>query len=524
MVGDTFRVGNLLRAILVLAAGAAHADISWNFAQDDPQPGGQGGIYAYIYPNDSASRHSPFHTASLQRIPTATGGAAKLSFVLDGKSYPSAGFGLMFPASQPLDLNALQSIRLYFSTDKPRTVRLSFSSRLPAYQTAADTGMSYGRDLPASFAVHDTTISAASFAWPNWALDASTPAVLPSAILGSTWAIQLNVSCEASNGVCTKDSGWIRLDSLRLVGVGLTWPTPSRGSCTGDSLALSRFSSASPKQNGLGGWWYAFSDVSATDTNALGSSQILSASVPSNPTTWAPDSAGDNAYLEFNLVRGGSYSGYAALETQFGPPDATGNPVPANHPGLHSISFRLAYDTNFPPTLGGVTLHAKKAGKAYANGQDHQIRIPFDSVPHRWCLDFDSLQQPDWSAWGQLPFTPDSLLALTWEVNLQGDATQALGGFRISEITLWSSDASVHPISLPTWSLRRSGSLVELTRSPGGGPAMAELLDLRGRLQSSQRVDETRTTVVLEAPSHGPSWIRIHDSRGWRTLSVPLAP
>jgi hypothetical protein len=384
--------------------------------------------------------------------------------------------------------------------------------------------MSYGRDLPASFAVHDTTISAASFAWPNWALDASTPAVLPSAILGSTWAIQLNVSCEASNGVCTKDSGWIRLDSLRLVGVGLTWPTPSRGSCIGDSLALSRFSSVSPKQNGLGGWWYAFSDVSAADTDALGSSQILSASVPSDPTTWIPDSAGNDAYLKFNLVRGGSYSGYAALETQFGPPDGSGNPVPVNRPGLRAVSFRLAYDTNFPPSLGGVTLHAKKAGKAYANGQDHQIRIPFDSTAHPWCLDFDSLQQPDWSAWGQLPFTPDSLLALTWEVNLQGDATQALGGFRISEITLWSSDASVHPISLPTWSLRRSGSLVELTRSPGGGPAMAELLDLRGRLQSSQRVDETRTTVVLEAPSHGPSWIRIHDSRGWRTLSVPLAP
>jgi hypothetical protein len=150
VIGDSNRVRTLFRAILVLAAGMAHADISWTFAQDDPQPGGQGGIYAYIYPNDSASRHSPLHTASLQRIPTATGGAAKLSFVLDGNGYPSAGFGLMFPQSQSLDLSSLKSIQVYLSTDKPRTVRLSFSSRIPAYQTASDTGMSYGRDLSAN--------------------------------------------------------------------------------------------------------------------------------------------------------------------------------------------------------------------------------------------------------------------------------------------------------------------------------------------------------------------------------------
>jgi|GEM_PF-1293615 len=525
MVGDSNRVRTLLQAMLVFAACAAHADISWDFAQDDPQPGGQGGVYAYLYPKDSASRQSPFHTASLQRIATsATTGAAKLSFVLDGKHYPSAGFGLMFPSSLPLDLNALKSVRLHLSTDKPRTVRISFASRLPAYQTASDTGMSYGRDMVVTSAGIDTAILASGFAWPNWALDAETPSVLPSAILGSTWAIQLNVSCEGAGGVCAKDTGWVRLDSIDLVGVGLTWPTPSAGSCTGDSLEFSRFSSSSPKLNGLGGWWYAFSDVSSSDTAALGFSKILSAPVPTNPTTWVPDSAGDAAYLGFDLVRGGSYSGYAALESQFGPPNASGIPVPATMPGLRAISFRLAYDSGFPSSLGGVTFHAKKAGVAYANGQDHQIRIPFDSAAHRWCLDFDSLQQPDWSAWGKLPFTPDSLLALTWEVNLQGDATEALGGFRISDISLWSTDVGVRPLVNPTWSLRRVGSDLEVIRPIGGGALSAELFDARGRLLENVQAGPDQTSIDLSVPSRSFAWVRLHDDRGWRTFPVPLAP
>src|ERR1019366_2111595 len=116
-------------------------------------------IYAYVYPNDSTNRQTAAHKASLQRIAIPGAGAAKLSFVLDGRKYPSAGFGLTFPGSQPLDLRGLQAIRLHLSTDKARTVRISFSSRLPAYQKAADTGVSYGRDLRVDAAGQDSTIS-----------------------------------------------------------------------------------------------------------------------------------------------------------------------------------------------------------------------------------------------------------------------------------------------------------------------------------------------------------------------------
>jgi len=479
-------------------------------------------VYAYVYPNDSANRQSPFHTASLQRISVPGAGAAKLSFVLDGRKYPSAGFGLMFPESQPLDLRGLQGIRLHLSTDKPRTIRLSLSSHIPAYQIAADTGASYGRDLRANNVGQDLSISVSTLTWPSWVID--PPAVSERDIEGSTFAIQLNVSCEDSSGACAKDTGWIRLDSLRLVGVGLSWPSPSPGTCSGDSLDVSRFSSSSPKKNGLGGWWYAYTDQNAADTSSRGSSRILSASDTSDPTTWTPDSARNLAYLKFHLVRVGAYSGFSAVETQFGPPDNSGNPVPAAMPGLRAISFQLAFDPDFPAALGGVTFHAKKEGKAFANGQDHQVRIPFDSASHRWCLDFDSLKQPNWSAWGQLPFTPDSLMAMSWEVKLPGDAAQSAGGFQISDIRLWSANVSVRQRPLPAWSLHRQGSRVELTRSLGGGTLFAELLDVRGRVLSSARGGADQTAVALEASAHGSTWVRVHDDRGWRTLAVPPVP
>jgi hypothetical protein len=518
--GHSSAVRNRWTNLLMLAVGCAHADISWNFAQDDLQPGGHGGVYAYVYPSDSTNRQTPSHTATLQRIPSGQAGAAKLSFVLDGRKYPSAGFGLMFPESRPLDLRGLQSIRLHISSDRARTVRLSLSSRLSAYQIAADTGASFGRDVKANATGQDVTISVANLTWPTWVTD--PPAVTSRDVLGSTFAIQLNVSC--TDSVCARDSGWIRLDSLRLVGVDLAWPAPSEGSCNGDSLGLSRFSQSSPKKNGLGGWWYAYTDQNAADTGSRGMSRILSASDTTDPTSWRPDSIQNNAYLKFHLQRVGAYSGFAAVETQFGAPDGLGNPVPASLPGLRGISFQLAFDSGFPAVLGGVTFHAKKAGKAFAEGQDHQVRIPFDSISRRWCLDFDSMRQPDWSAWGQYPFTPDSLLAMSWEVKLPGSTPESSSGFRISEIQLWSTDVSLRNASIPRWSLRRRGSRLELSRPLGSGALFAELLDVRGRILSSVRAGSDQTHVTLESNQHASSWIRVHDDLGWRTLSVPPSP
>lgn len=517
--GHSNPVLKVFSILVVLLAGWANADIAWDFSQADTRTGSKGGIYAYVYP-DSSSRHTLAHTASLERVATETGHAAKLTFVLDGSAYPSAGFGLMFPEAQSLDLRDLKSIHLHLSSDTLRKIRLSLSSRIPAYDTASDTGVSFGRDTTVGPGGIDWVIPAGSLSWPKWAAD--VPDVPDLAILASSWAVQINASCEHSQGVCSSDSGWIRLDSLRLSGVGLTWPEPKEGNCSGDSIEVSRFSSTKPKKNGLGGWWYAYTDQSSTNTSAHGDSRILSAPDTTTPSSWVPDSAADVAHLKFHLIREGSNSGYADLETQFGPPDDSGNPVAVDLPTLNGISFQLAFDSAFPTSLlGGVVFHAKKSGKAFLDGQDHQVRIPYDSVSRRWCLEFDSLQQPTWSTWGQVAFTPDSLQAMSWEAKIRSDTNDVIGGFQLSAVKLWFANTAVRRTGVPAWTLHRNGTRLELSRPQGGGMLHAEVLDPRGRVLARVSAAASQTSIELQLSSHGPSWIRLRDDRGLRVLSVP---
>jgi hypothetical protein len=512
---------NKVFGILVAAAGLAQADLFWNFAQTDSRPGGQGGIYAYSYPTDG-SRHTANHTASLQRVADANGTAALLKFDLDGSAYPSAGFGLMFSETQPLDLRGLTGVRFHITSDKPRKIRMAFASRLPDYKAAFDTGVSFGRDIRATSTATTVSFGAGDLSWPQWATDSDIPATVTDAeILASTWAIQFNVSCEDANGKCANDSGWIRLDSLRLMGVGTDWAPPSPGDCSGDELSFSRFDQPVPKRNGRGGWWYAYTDLHSSDTAAMGASLVLSAPDTNNPGSWVPDSTDSRAYLAFHLQKIGSYSGYADLESQITAPDDSGHPQSANLPGLKSISFALAFDSGFPTSLGGVTLHAKKSGSAFAGGRDHQIRIPFDTNPRTWCIDFDSLQQPAWASW--VPFTPDSLLSLSWEVKLQGSSTEALGGFSLRDVKLWSSSVGVRSRVFSGWSVRRVGNQVEIAPPSNwvSEPLQVDLVDASGRVVSSLRGSPGPAPLRLSTPGSRILWARISGRSGFRTLPVP---
>ena len=507
--------------ILAVAAGLVHADLAWNFAQVDSRPGGTGGVYAYAYPSDSSGKHSSAHTAALSRVEDASGHAALLHFVLDGARYPSAGFALMFSETQPLDLRGLTGIRLHLSSDRARKVRISLTSRIPAYKAAFDTGVSLGRDIRSTPSGTLVELGPEDLTWPPWATDADIPNVGDLDVLATTWAIQLNISCEESSGKCDQDSGWLRLDSLRLLGVGTDWLAPGEGDCTGDSVSFSDFSGPVPKRDGLGGWWYAYTDANSSDTSARGFSRILSAPDTTDPSSWGPDSAGNRAHAAFRLVKGGSYSGYADIEAQLHAPDPADRPVATNLPGLKAISFDLAFDPDFPSSLGGITFHAKKAGKLFSGGKDHQIRLPFLAQPRRWCIDFDSLAQPAWTSW--VPFSSDSLLALNWEVKLQDNSAEASGGFSLSGVKLWSSSVGVKLRPTGGWSIRRLGDFVELVRPYASSheSVRVELLDASGRVAASRHADPGSTLIRLPSPASRMLWARISGHSGIKAIPVP---
>ena len=519
--GHKPKVNRLLSIVLMFAWVAARADMLWDFKEADTRPSTIGGIYAYIYPSasDPKSHRTPAHTASLARVTTPEGkSGASLRFVLDGKGFPSAGFGLMFPESQPLDLRELKFIRLHLSAESPRTVRIALSSHQQAYETASDTGVSLGCDTVVGPEGVDWVVPTSRITWPKWVTD--VPAVAEDAIFASTFAIQLNVSCETSKGTCDHDSGWIFLDSLRLSGVGGAWPSPDQGKgCYGDSLEVSKFNSANPKKNGLSGWWYAFTDVNASDSSK-GASRILSAADTNLADSWRPDSLADRAYMDFRLNRIGAYSGFAGIETQFGPPDTKGVPVPVTLSDLTSVGFDLAYG-DFPVEMGGISFHVKKSGRYFQNGAEHQIRIPYDSVPHRWCLDLKDLHQPPWSAW-QLAFTPEDLLSMSWEAKLQGIASTARGAFSIRNLRIYRNAGvgvatSIRPRTL---SVRRVPGGLSIDRPADWGVGSAAVVDVRGKILARVDFAPGQNVALLPVPLQGLAWIRYQDARGGRTVPV----
>jgi hypothetical protein len=192
-------------------------------------------------------------------------------------------------------------------------------------------------------------------------------------------------------------------------------------------------------------------------------------------------------------------------------------------PDLAAVGFDLAFE-DFPLELGGISFHIKKTGRYFQNGAEHQIRIPYDSAPRRWCLDLKDLRQPIWSAW-QVAFTPDELLSMSWEVKLQGATSSTRGAFSLRNLRLYRNGGvgvAGSRRQLGLVATHRGPGVLRLERRDGQGAATALVVDLRGRTLA--RVDFApgqRLATATGIPS-GPAWIRFSDLRGSQTLALGL--
>lgn len=515
----TLRILGILHCLVVGAA----ADISWDFESPVAHPDAIDGIYGYVFPSKESPGRTPKHTASLQRTFVTGSKAARLAFRLDGSDFPSAGFGLMLEDALPQDLRGMVALEATVHADRRRQVRVALMSPDASLKAAADTGLTFGRDTVVGPSPIRWSIPLSDLAWPNWATE--LPEISRDALLSRIFAVQFQVVCEEKSGVCNQDSGWIAIDDLRLVGIGGGWPAPKVGDCSGPATSIDAFASGNPRQNDLGGWWYAYTDRSAVDSAARGASRILNASVPESAQTWeGPSASLSHAKLRFELKRRGVYSGYAALETQLAPPE-NDTPRPADFLRARSLAFTVAFEEGFPSGLGGIVTHLRKAGKDFDNGADHQVRIPWDSTPRRWCVDLDALRQPAWSAW-IAPFTPTSLLALSFEVKLPAVLPVAAGGFTVSDIAFHlepgAGVAPRNPVSGrprllqtgPGWRLilphTASSKVQWFVRSPDGA------LLLQGETPTGARHID-----IPSSSGRGISFLSVHEgARSW-TLPVP---
>jgi len=418
-----------IAACLALLAGAQAKPIQFDFETPDSLDASK--VRAYWFPRTAKDRRSPQHVSDLRRDSTkAISGrwSAKQSFVLDGTPYPSAGMGLMFPEAAVVDLQNLTSITLKVRSDRKRALRLSIASHATGYEAASDTGVGLGADIVSQDTVTTWTIRTERLAFPRWA--GEVPSLTTAEILSEAFAIQITHSC--GTDTCRLDAGWVQVDDVTLNGIDDANKEPSVGNCTGQGLLLSDFSTPPAKRNVLGGWWYAYTDSSSQDTSAHGSSLVRDTTGNWNASGWAPDTKNRTASVDFWLRRQTTYSGYAALETQLGSASK-----PLSLPGLHSISFRLDMSKGFPDTVSFVLFHAKKTAAQFQGGRDHQVKIPYSAGARTWCIDLDSLQQPDWVGLWKEPFTPDSLLALSWEVRLASMFRSGQVSMSLDSVTLY---------------------------------------------------------------------------------------
>lgn len=447
------------------------------FSFESPDSLDASALRAWWFPRKDPERRSPQHTSSVLRDPAAPiagNWSAKLSFVLDGKPYPSAGIGFQFPEGGAVDLREMTSLRIKLRCDKPRNLRVSLGSRVLAYSAANDTGVNLGVDIKAKDSLLDLSLPIERFAYPSWT--SQEPASSHNEILSLVTAIQVTVSGPLQDSL---DAGWIKVDDIFLEGIDDAPPAPAAGNCEGTPVTLSDFTTEPAKRNAYGGWWYAYTDSTSDDSLARGSSLFLDSSGRWGISGWEPDRIGHNAPATFRLNRSGPYSGYGALETQFQPTAGEFRSIP----GLHSIRFGVTIPQDFPDSLVTLGFHLRKAGREYRNGRDHQVRLPVTKGKSRWCLSLDSLEQPDWVGLWKAPFTPDSLLTVSWQVRLAAGASQAQASFILDSVQLYTARSQgIASARFPhqfSWS--RHGTGIRLQRS---SLQAAEVLvfDLSGRI------------------------------------------
>jgi hypothetical protein len=415
----------------------------------------------------------------------------------------------MFENAAPIDLRSCTAIRLWVRADRPRKVRFSLAPSDSLLKVAADTGVSFGRDTTVGAEWTEWNILVDDLAWPKWA--AVTPSARRDELMSRVFAIQFDIGCEAKDGVCKDDSGFVEVDNIVIQGVGGRWKDPVAGDCTGDTLWIDRFQSGNLRQNDQGGWWYAYTDRTSQDSASRGSSKVLNASSPDSASTWNGPDPDSGAALHFQLQRAGVYSGYATIETQLTEPDEQSQPRARSFTGARAISFDIRFAKDFSEDMGGVLVHLRKKGRLFDKGRDHQLQIPVDTVQRRWCVDLKSFKQPNWSEWIE-DFSPDSLLALSFEVKLPAFLDISRSAFRVSDIAFHGE--------METGARRSADRRMGRVRRDGGvwiyhpsgrmtGPIHWRLVSLSGRKIGEGVTGRDAQSVLLPGGWKGVSVLHI---------------
>jgi hypothetical protein len=310
--------------------------------------------------------------------------------------------------------------------------------------------------------------------------------------------------------------------------------------CTGIYTLVDDFAATNPNTgavrsasdpNYLGGAWYAFSDTSSDparrNDTALGKSRIL---LSSGAAKWLPlvgTAAIATAQLEKNDT-GSDFlyhkqAGWADIGTDLPGTNPDGSLA---LPSLTAVSFDLYAGAALASVVPGADFDAVRVRRiafkiskaSVGDAQAYSVDIPasaaLSTTSNSFCVDVSQLHQPGWYVKDKLegkvvPFAPDDLTKLSWEIKIEDQA-----------------DSTVHATSVPSTfgvaNVKLYGVDPAGIRAAGGRTSTALRASYSNGLHLSYRVDGPGARIEVRHldGSHVASF---QEAAAVQDLSLPLS-
>lgn len=589
------RVFHSIAAVGLVLTSAAVADIAvkipaisvLNSPYTDSTPTsvkGVSGIGTYVSGATSTS------TASLSLFASgADAGAVRLTYdIANGAKAYSAATGILVPLTKAwdvLDISSADSIYFDIRTDNVGTM-VNFLIGSPFETEFGDPACALQTNVDGAGTPMDG-LTLTSTAWKTIGIstkidlipspwytggDGETDLVAVNSVWNDAIAPGLNIGTKVKNlqfqpvwtwkssgATIGNPKGSIYVKNIRIKRASLyTW-TDGVG-CAGPSFQLDNFSaSKNAKMNAVGGYWFAFTDTSATKVNdsATGSSTIQ----PLSGKTWdIAKIAGGAGALRATLNKTvpastfpyHPYAGWADMGTNFAT-DLEGANIPVSFPNLSALSFDFYVGKNIADTLSwdetNLPYIIVKAGQAgVEDAYAYSVKVPVSKGDgSNICIDMSKFAQPSWydaQNGFSTPFSAESITQFMWEMKIddQSDASINLSGpntFLIQNVKMWGLDSATAVAAVAAAvdgsviSVRdratRAGNLkadyrngLQISYALAGTSAKVEILRLDGSKVKSFEAPATATNLQLPVSLSRGTYLVAVRAAG-KTVVAPLS-
>jgi len=425
-------------AILAIGCAVSASQADWllndyaTLAADSAAVNKLYGVQSYSNPSSITALSVP--EAGILRL-------SVLKFGSEGTEGYSANLGILHPFKKDwssTNISSTDTIQFdYRYSVKPKSFEILLSSKLyPAVNS--DSGQVYLfspklTSLPAANVWKTIKIPVSSFAVPTWFTTPGPDYPSLDAVLRNAQAIQFAPKTGYSDSGTQKGApcGWcvtpttapldLDIRNVKLIGYEENVPNPYRIGCL-EPAVLTIDSAIDDNANEMGGYWFAYSDTSASPAKALDSARGTSSATMGLAAGLATLTAGLHKNTGDAAFNWRPYAGWSAIGLNFE------DSISTAFAGITGISFDLKA-VKLGPQVKGINF--KVAIPEISEAKTHMAYLPAalldqasPSFAGRICIRPSDLAQPSWVS-GAVPFSAAQVLQIAWEAKItnQDDPT-----------------------------------------------------------------------------------------------------